>query len=72
MAAQTYTVHRVFNGEDTVLGKFSVENGSITYASAQDRSNCDIFPEGEMSERTKKRLETLLDNEHKSVYITRG
>lgn len=70
--AETYTVHRVFNGEDAVRGKFTVENGKIVFSSKQDESNCDIFPPGEMSKRTKDRLVELLDNKHKSVYITRG
>lgn len=70
--AETYTVHRVFDGKDTVLGKFSVEGNEIVYSSQADEMNCDIFPAGPMSDRTKKRLSSLLDNEHKSVYITRG
>lgn len=67
----TYTVHRVFNGETTELGKFSIENGSVVFSSKQDELNCDIFPAGPMSDRTKRRLVQLLDNEHKTIYITR-
>lgn len=70
--ADTYTVHRVSDGKSEVRGTFSVENGSITFPTKQDELNCDIFPPGEMSKRTKDRLVQLLDNEHKSVYITRG
>ena len=70
--ADTYTVHRVFNGKDTVLGHFSVQDDEISFSSEHDKMNCDLFPSGPMSDRTKRRLAELLDNEHKSVYITRG
>lgn len=70
--AETYTVHQVFNGETKVLGKLSVQDGKITFPSRQDELSCDIFPPGKMTKRTKDRLVELLDNPHKSVYITRG
>lgn len=68
----TYTVHRVHNGEDKVIGHFNVQDEELSFSSSTDEANCSMFPSGKLSEITKARLSTLLDNEAKSVYITRA
>lgn len=70
--SEHYVVHRVFNGHDEVLGKFSVENGEIRFDSQADEYNCDLFPAGRINPRTASRLQSLLNNDHKSVYIVHG
>jgi hypothetical protein len=69
---ERYTVHRVFNGQDEVLGHFDVVNGEIHFESIADQFNCGIFPPGPIAPMTMRKLSSLLDNHNKSMYITRG
>lgn len=66
-----YEVHRFINGEDKVIGTFTVDNDEIQFSCRADEYNCDIFPSGPISAATKRRLKNLLNNKNKSVYIVR-
>lgn len=72
MKEERYIVYHHFNGKTEKIGSFKVRDGEIHFDSLVDEYNCDIFPAGKMSESTKERLEHLLDNDSKSVYIVRG
>ena len=64
-----YIVHRHLNGKDSILGKFEVKKGAIEFLNEADRLNIDQFPSGPMSEHTKNRIEYLMTNKDKDVYI---
>ena len=64
-----YEVHRVFEGEDRVIGTFEVADKSVSFPTHSDELNCDIIPAGPISSRTEDRIKYLLDNDHKSMYL---
>ena len=66
-----YEVHRHLNGKDQKLGSFAVSSGNIKFASEADKLNIDQFPEGKMSKRTMDRIEYLMNNKDKDIYITK-
>lgn len=64
-----FKLHRVTDGEDKVIGSFSVENNEIKFASHHDQHHCDMFPPGPISAYTNNRIHHLLDNKDKSMYL---
>jgi hypothetical protein len=67
-----FVVHSSMGGSDRVIGSFDVMNGQIQYSDYASQLNCDLFPPGKIDWMTSRRLETLLNNRGKSVYLTRG
>jgi hypothetical protein len=64
-----FHLHRVFQGEDRVIGQFVVRGDQISFPTHSDKFHCDMFPEGKMSASTKNRITELLDNKHKTMYL---
>lgn len=67
-----YIVHRHLNGKDSVLGKFEIKKGEIVFRSEVDKHNIDQFPAGPMSKHTENRIEYLMTNTDKDVYIKKA
>lgn len=69
MVNYRFKLHRVFQGEDKVIGTFEVRNNEIVFPTSADEHHCDMFPAGPMSPYTQNRISHLLDNQDKSMYL---
>lgn len=65
-----YNLHRIFKGEDEVIGTFEVRDNEISFPSHYDKHGCSgMFPAGPISSYTKNRIAHLLDNKDKTTYL---
>lgn len=71
MDAGKYELHRIFKGQDEILGNFTIDDEVISFSSKGAEKNCSIFPAGKISESTSRRLTHMLDNQGKSMYVTK-
>lgn len=69
MVTYKFKLHRIFNGEDKVIGTFEVRGNEIVFPSVTDEHHCDMFPPGPMSAYTQNRITHLLDNKQKTMYL---
>lgn len=69
MVTHKFKLHRIFKGEDKVVGTFEVRDGEVVFPSHADEHHCDMFPPGPMAEATQNRITYLLDNKEKSTYL---
>ncbi len=69
MVIHKFKLHRVFQGEDKVIGTFEVRDNEIVFPSLRDEHHCDMFDAGPMSAYTQNRISHLLDNKDKTFYL---
>lgn len=67
-----YTVYRIYEGEESKLGSFTVKDESISFPSEDDLYNIDLFQEGPMSDKAKNDLEKYLNKEHHHIRIKKS
>lgn len=64
-----FKLHRVVNDEDKVIGTFEVRDNEIVFPTPSDEHHCDLFPAGPMDAHTRNRINHLLDNPDKTMYL---
>jgi hypothetical protein len=64
-----FKLHRVFDGEDEVIGAFEIQDDKIIFPSDLDQHHCDMFPPGAMSQHTMNRILSLLNHKTKTMYL---
>lgn len=64
-----YIVKRHLNGKDSILGRFEIKDNSIVFANEADRLNIDQFPSGPITQYVKDRIDYLMTNADKDIYI---
>lgn len=69
MVTRKFKLHRVFSGEDKVIGSFEVKDNEIVFPSVADEHHCDMFPAGPIDAYTQNRITQLLDNKEKTFYL---
>ena len=69
MVIHKFKLHRVIDNIDEVIGTFEIHDNEIVFPSNVDRHHCDMFPAGKMSDYTKNRINHLLDNKQKTMYL---
>jgi hypothetical protein len=67
--SQRYRLHHFFNNKDEVLGSFEVKDGEVHFATNADKHNCDIIPPGPISQGTKTKINRMIDNHKKSMWL---
>jgi hypothetical protein len=64
-----YAVYEESNGQESVLGRFEIKNGEISFPGEADRLNIDRFPAGPISKHTELLLEHFSNGKNKGVRI---
>lgn len=72
MVTHKFKLHRVFKGEDKVIGTFEVRDNEIVFPTHADEHHCDMFPAGPLDAYTQNRITHLLDNKDKTMYLEKS